>query len=82
MKVDISYNDELNGIQLHFSEKPSQNIISEIKGKMGFRYNRNKNLWWAKKNKQRVAFAETLQETLSKQKGTEKISISVEPSSS
>jgi len=80
MKVDISYNEELNGIELHFSEKPSPDIISEIKTKMGFRYNRNKNLWWAKKNKQRVTFAETLQETLSKQTGAEKISISVEPS--
>ncbi|MDH5415339.1 MAG: DUF1249 domain-containing protein, partial [Flavobacteriaceae bacterium] len=80
MKVDISYNDELNGLELHFSEKPSPSIIAEVKTKMGFRYSRAKNLWWAKKTNQRVEFAEKLKETLSGEQIPENISIEIQPS--
>lgn len=80
MKVDISYNDELNGLELHFSEKPSPSIIAEVKTKMGFRYSRAKNLWWAKKTKQRVEFAKKLKETLSGEQIPENVSIEIQPS--
>ncbi len=82
MKVDISYNDELNGIELHFLEKPSPSIISEVKTKMGFRYSKAKNLWWAKKTKQRVDFSNALKEMLSSENTPEEISIEVKPSHS
>ncbi len=80
MKVDISYNDELNGIELRFSEKPSAEIINEVKRKMGFKYSRRQNLWWATRTEQREEFAKNLQAALSEGNAPESISITVEPS--
>lgn len=80
MKVDISYNDELNGIELRFSEKPSAEIIQEVKKKMGFRYSKRQNMWYATRNAQRETFANDLQQALQSGKDPQHISIDVQPS--
>lgn len=80
MKVAISYNDELNGIELRFSEKPSAGVIQEVKKKMGFRYSKRQNMWYATRNTQRETFAKDLQEALQSGEAPQHISIEVQPS--
>ena len=57
----ININQELNGIELSFENKPETATLEEIK-KQGFRWNRNKKIWYAKQTADRLTFAETLGE--------------------
>lgn len=47
MKLDIITNKEKDGLELHFSEKPGEKILSRLK-EAGFFFSRSKNIWWAK----------------------------------
>lgn len=55
----ININQELNGIELSFDSKPEAATLDEIK-RQGFRWNRNKRIWYAKQTADRLIFAETL----------------------
>lgn len=57
----ININQELNGIELSFESKPEAATLEEIK-KQGFRWNRNKKIWYAKQTADRLTFAESLGE--------------------
>lgn len=52
-------NQELNGVELYFGEKPVQTIINNLKA-IGFRWNGKKLCWYAKQNEETVAEAQKL----------------------
>ena len=43
----MAINNQLNGIELTFAEKPAAEILEAIKN-AGFRWHRQKKLWYAK----------------------------------
>ncbi|MCR4654739.1 MAG: hypothetical protein K5770_00690 [Lachnospiraceae bacterium] len=55
----IAINKEFNGIELTFENKPAENIREALKG-AGFRWHRQKKIWYARKNPQRMELAEKL----------------------
>lgn len=55
----MSINHELNGIELLFGEKPAEEIREKMKA-AGFRWHRQKKLWYAKNTAERMALAEIL----------------------
>lgn len=57
--LKIELNEELNGIEIYFGEKPEQNVIDQLKLN-GFRFTRFKKCWWSKQTKKAVRFANSL----------------------
>ena len=55
----ISINNQLNGIELTFAGKPAEAIREAMKD-AGFRWHRQKKLWYAKINDERMALAKKL----------------------
>ena len=55
----INLNQELNGIELLFDEKPSAETIASVKNN-GFRWSPKNKLWYAKNTADRLAFAQSL----------------------
>lgn len=55
----MTFNSQLNGIELVFAEKPAEEIREQLKA-LGFRWHRQKKLWYAKKTAERMALAEKL----------------------
>lgn len=55
----MSINHEFNGIELVFGEKPAEEIREKMKS-AGFRWHRQKKLWYAKNTADRLALAENL----------------------
>jgi len=51
-KPVIHNNEAQNGIEIIFSQKPSTNVLDELKSH-GFRWNNKKKLWYAKQNEER-----------------------------
>ena len=60
MKVNL--NKSLNGIELIFQEKPATEILTMLK-ENGFRWHRQKKLWYAKVTDERKAFVKELQKS-------------------
>ena len=56
--VEVVYNEEKNGIELHFSNKPAPEILAKIKA-IGFRWSR-RGFWYAKQNAETLEYAEKL----------------------
>jgi hypothetical protein len=58
--IEVSYalNAEMNGIEITFSEKPSQEIIEQLKAH-GFRWSK-RGFWYAKQTEERLQFAKQL----------------------
>lgn len=52
--VEIVYNDEKNGIELHFEKKPSSEIIQALKV-VGFRWSK-RGFWYAKQTEEIINF--------------------------
>ena len=52
--VEIVYNDEKNGIELHFEKKPSSEIIQALKA-VGFRWSK-RGFWYAKQTEEIINF--------------------------
>lgn len=61
MNANITFNDEKNGIEIRFDEKPEQKVIDSIKEK-GFRWSNKQKMWFAKRNNERVQFVNSLGE--------------------
>lgn len=59
MLATYSINNELNGIEVIFSEKPSEEIRDNLK-RNGFRWHRQKKLWYAKNNENRLDYIKTI----------------------
>ena len=55
----ININQELNGIELSFEQKPERATLDAIKAQ-GFRWNGKKSIWYAKQTAERLTFAQTL----------------------
>ena len=70
MNMKVNLNKQLNGIELIFQEKPATEILTMLKGN-GFRWHRQKKLWYAKVTDERKAFVKELQKA-----NTEIISVS------
>jgi hypothetical protein len=60
--ITVTYNNELNGIEITFTSKPNQSIIDQLKD-TGYKWHNVKKLWYAKKNSESKMFAESLQST-------------------
>lgn len=52
----IIFNDELNGVELYFDNKPDQDILSNLKV-AGFRWHKYKKCWYAKQNQRSMEIA-------------------------
>lgn len=55
----MTLNSQFNGIELTFAGKPAEEIREAMKA-AGFRWHRQKKLWYAKQTAERVALAEKL----------------------
>lgn len=55
----MTINNQFNGIELTFNEKPAETIREAMKA-VGFRWHRQKKLWYAKNTAERMALAEKL----------------------
>lgn len=52
-------NQELNGIEIRFDEKPLQATLDGLK-KLGFRWHRQKKIWYAKQTPERLELAQII----------------------
>ncbi|WP_430510890.1 hypothetical protein [Gottfriedia solisilvae] len=57
--VTYSLNEELNGIELKFSDKPDETTREQLKMN-GFRWSKHKSVWYAKQTEKNLRFAEVL----------------------
>ncbi|PZT57472.1 hypothetical protein [Paenibacillus silvae] len=56
----VTLNEEKNGIEISFDQKPDAEVIEELKSN-GFRWSRfNGGKWWAKQSPETIAYAESL----------------------
>lgn len=53
--VQVVYNEEKNGIELSFTDKPSEEVRAELKAN-GFRWHRVNKVWYAKDTEERREF--------------------------
>lgn len=58
-EVEIIYNEEKNGIEVKFNNKPEQEVINSLKAN-GFRWHSIKKIWYAKQTKERREFINCL----------------------
>lgn len=59
MESSVAVNEERNGIEITFSEKPEPSVLANLKAN-GFRWSRNQGLWYARNSEARLKFAESL----------------------
>ena len=59
MTATITLNSELNGIEITFPEKPSQNTLTALKSN-GFRWHGKKKVWYAKQTPERMTLAQKI----------------------
>lgn len=57
--TNVSFNNELNGIEIRFDGKPAAQVIESMKAN-GFRWSGKQKMWYAKQNAGRIAFAKTI----------------------
>lgn len=53
--VEISFNEEKNGIEISFSSKPEKEVLENLKAQ-GFRWSRYQKIWYAKDTAERREF--------------------------
>ena len=59
MKAIYLLNNEQNGVEIYFDEKPGEVVRDELKANK-FRWNKRKSCWYAKQNENTLALAEKL----------------------
>jgi hypothetical protein len=59
LQFTYKINDEKNGIELYFSEKPSETIREQLK-QYGFKWSPIRSIWYAKKTDERLEFVQSL----------------------
>jgi len=57
--IAMKLNDEKNGVELYFTDKPSEEIRTQLKS-YGFKWSRFNKCWYAKQNEDTLTIAETL----------------------
>lgn len=57
--VKMQYNKEHNGVELKFPQRPSRDVINQLKER-GFHWHTKNQLWFAKRTPEREAFARRL----------------------
>lgn len=57
--IRYSLNDDLNGIEISFDQKPNSDTLKALKSR-GFRWHNIKKLWYAKQTDDRLTFAKSL----------------------
>lgn len=61
MQVSMRLNDKLNGIELIFDKRPSDDILQKLgRNGLGFRWHNKNKYWFAKQTPERLAFARQL----------------------
>ncbi|MBZ2163193.1 hypothetical protein [Alteromonas stellipolaris] len=55
----IVFNEALQGIEIHFSGKPNEEVLASL-NVSAFRYHRKKKVWYAKHNPENLCVAETI----------------------
>lgn len=55
VEASVNLNEELKGIEISFSCKPSKDVLNNLKH-YGFRWHRIKKIWWAKQLPDRLQF--------------------------
>lgn len=53
MNCSVTLNDEKNGIEVRFDEKPDASVLEMLK-ENGFRWSRRQNMWFAKQSEERL----------------------------
>lgn len=56
---EVTLNNEKNGIEIRFAEKPSSEVLDRLK-EMGFRWSNRKKIWYAKQTTERLEMANGL----------------------
>lgn len=59
ISVEVVFNAEKNGIELHFSDKPSQEVLNQIKAN-GFRYSKFQKMWYCKDSEEKREFLKSI----------------------
>jgi hypothetical protein len=59
LQFTYKINDEKNGIELYFNDKPSEVIREQLK-RMGFKWSPMRSIWYAKKTDERLNFIQSL----------------------
>lgn len=59
INVTVTFNQEKNGIELHFTDKPSKEIREQIKAN-GFRWSKYQKIWFAKDTEPRRKFLKSI----------------------
>ena len=72
----LTLNQELNGIEIRFDAKPLQATLDGLK-KLGFRWHRQKKIWYAKNTPERLELAQAIADSEEIKKGTLKKKTSV-----
>lgn len=60
--IKIVLNEEKNGVEIHFSGKPSEDVRNNLKSN-GFRWSKYNKCWYAKQNEDTLNFANSLTNT-------------------
>lgn len=64
--VELFINEQLNGIELKFNRRPSEEVRAALKA-AGFRWHHKKAVWYAKNNPERLSVAQVIISTISEQ---------------
>jgi hypothetical protein len=59
IKATYKLNDEKNGVEIYFDEKPSSGVLEMLKAH-GFRWSKYKKCWYAKQSDETISLAEQL----------------------
>lgn len=59
--LNVTMNNEKNGIEIRFNSKPEAEVLDSLKAN-GFRWSRKQKMWYAKQDQGRIAFVNTLNE--------------------
>lgn len=71
-ELTITLNEEKNGIELRFTDKPDSQIRTQLK-ENGFRWSKNNNCWYAKQTTDRIYFANELVKQINKNETTKEV---------
>ncbi|PHN08688.1 hypothetical protein [Flavilitoribacter nigricans] len=74
MQLSVSYNEEKKGVEARFDDKPSDQL-TDLLGKMGFKYSYRQTMWYAGDTHQRRAFLDGLKVNLEQDGDLENIII-------
>ncbi|EQB4341425.1 TPA: hypothetical protein ACXDAZ_002687 [Clostridium botulinum] len=75
INVSVKFNEVKNGIELHFTDKPSQEVREQIKSN-GFRWSKFQKIWYAKDTEEKRDFLKSIGFLKSENNNNESITVS------